>query len=109
MPYAGLFREGEKPTPDKPRLVPIGDCIGKLGLRKHHRTGSEPPKIPSQKPGLDDIRDPYGTVVHLRGDDAPSEWMPGWYMIPASDLPTSQARKILEGYPLVDWSDYMSY
>lgn len=106
MPYVTLLWEGKKPTREQPRSVSIEDCIGRLSLRRQHYRGAEPPTLPSQNPHLDDFRGPQATVVHLRGDDAPEGWPAGWYLSPATDLPPSQARKILEGYPLRDWGEH---
>jgi hypothetical protein len=109
MSYVTLIFEGAKPqrATEPPRLVPTDKCIGELGLRKHHYSSQNPPKIPSsENPHLDDFREAHAVAVHLTGDDAPPGWPAGWYVIPQSDIPIRRAREILAKYPKTDWENW---
>jgi hypothetical protein len=108
MPYVSVFWTGkrkQRPT-DPPHDVPAAACVEELGLRRTHYVGPEPPFTPSGNPSLDDYRDAYGTAINLKGDDAPTEWTPGWYVIPVIDLPLERARAVLQKYPVIDWGDW---
>ena len=105
MAYVTLLWEGHPPQrrTDPPWSVPAGDCVGRLGLRRGHFTGRRPPEIPSVNPRLDPYRAPGGVAVNLKGDEAPSGWSAGWYLILRTDLPLDRARTILVEYPETDW------
>lgn len=109
MAYVSVIWEGAHPQnilTDPPRDVPVADCIGRLRLNRDHYFSPGPPKIPSDNPKLDGFRDPHGVAVNLKGDDAPQGWRPGWYVVPAKDLPLREARTVLAQYPAIDPGDY---
>lgn len=108
MPYVSLVWEGRPPQrpSDPPRSVPVAACISELGLRQTHYYGADPPRIPSGNPQLDAYRDPIGVAVNLKGDDALGGWPPGWYLIPAADLPIQKAKVTLEKYPATGWDNW---
>lgn len=105
VPYVTLLWEGKNPTRWQPRAVPTEDCIGRLGLRKHHDCGAEP-EDSLLEPASGRFSGSTGYSSPLTGGQRPDGWPTGWYLIPVSDLPPAKARKILERYPTRDWSDY---
>lgn len=102
--WAGRRRQRNS---DPPREVPAEDCLTRLGLRQDHYSGERPPYIASSNVRLDDVRAPYGVAVHLRAEETPPGWKPGWYVIPSAALDTEAARAVLTGYAVTEMDSWM--
>jgi hypothetical protein len=79
--------------------MPFDSCVTELGLRQYHYVGPEIPTVKSDNPRLDDVRAPWGLIVHLKAEEISPGWKAGWYAIPVAAARLPKMRRILERQP----------